>query len=69
MHFKPDHSIKLAAIFGICISIWTHAKKERFAQLARYGLLENLAGYTGLDVNRRDGGGSVSLLITTIARD
>lgn len=44
MRFKPDHSIKLAVIFGICISIWSHAKKERFAPLARLGLLGNLAG-------------------------
>lgn len=25
-----DHSIKLTAVFGICISIWTYAKKGRF---------------------------------------
>lgn len=28
---SSDHSIKLTAVFGICISIWTSAKKERFS--------------------------------------
>ena len=38
---SSGHSIKLAGVFGICISIWTYAKKEMFATLTGFGLFGN----------------------------
>lgn len=53
---SSGHSIKLAGVFGICISIWTYAKKEMFATLTGFGLFGNRSA-------RRNGHEIKSILI------
>lgn len=70
MRFNSNRSIKLTAIFGICISIWSHAKEERFGPLAGFRLLGNRREHenTGIsrDANRLAAVGKILLLIIAI---
>lgn len=44
IHFKPDHSITLSAIFGVCISIWPLAKEKKIHRSTRRDYLRTPSG-------------------------